>query len=1302
MSNHVTTWDKANQETKIINESLTAKLERYKERVKTFEQRLNVDLSSRKKLVDSQMVGMIRNKKHDVISVVDEEETLILKKESRSKMLAKQNDPISKEKKINISPINYSKLNKLAEDFGKHFVPQKELSAEQALWLQFSNPISEQPVVQTTPVRTEAPNELPKIRLRQDLFKDFDNGLHSEINEVKTVFNQMEAAVEQFHICVNSLATRNECCEMQQSFIHEYNENIVQKAELAKKEQMIKKKLFDEVVLRCSQLKNHCVNLELKLQHQKESFLNNKSLNNQDAPEIQEFFNINEWQAKLNAKDVSITKLKKHIKSLKGKNVIENDAPTNKAKIIALGMFKLDLEPLAPKLLKNRDAHIEYIKHAREHADTLREVVEHARALRPLDSDLDSAYVKHTTLNANSELICVECNQCMFDTNHDLGFLEYVNDVNIPTGRIFTIVGNSCPLTRFTSTKVEPLKETILKSATTSNPEIKIYCRKNKVAKSVDLNSELNCPYCSWYLDSGCSKHMTVNRSQLINFVHKFLVAFSKHTCYIRDLEGVDLLKGSRGSNLYTLSLEDMMSSSPICLFSKASKTKYWLWHRRLSHLNFDSITTLAKQGLVRGLPKLKFQKDHLCSVCALGKSKKYTHKPKSEDSIQEKLYLLHMDLCGPMRIQSINGWKYILVIVDNYSRFTWVKFLRSKDEVPEFVIKFLKMIQVCLNAIVRNIKTDNSTKFVNQTLRDYYEDVGILHQTSVAPPQQNGIDERRNCTLVEAARTMLIFLKALLFLWAEAAAIACYIKNRSLIRKCHNKTPYKLLHNRKSDLSYLHVFGALCYPTNHIEDLGKLKPKADIGIFVGYAPAKKAYRIYNKRTRLIIETIHVTFDELAVMDLEQFSSTPRASTLDSWNTQFMTHAKPSFSNTYFNPPPSVASLVPIVVAPDPADSTGLPSSTLVDQDAPSPNNDPFFGVPILEPNSKESSSTDVISTNVHSVNQPLKHLIKWTKDTCWIMSLEVLLDLSLPDINYKTKPCFATLMLSLLPLGARSSSRSCYDLKWIFKVKLDELGGVLKNKARLVGRGYHQEEGIEFEESFALVARLEAIQVYVSQPDGFVDQDNPNHVYQLKKALYGLKQAPRACYDLLSSFLLSQKFSKGTVNPTLFTRKEGKDILLHLQTLIMLVAKIPGRSTSSSMQLLGDRLVSWSSKKQKSTAISSTKAEYITLSVCCAQILWMRSQLTDYGLGFNKIPLYCDNKSVIALCCNNVQHSRSKYIDIRYHFIKKQVENRVVELYFVKTEYQLADIFTKALGRERLDFLINKLGMRSMSPETL
>ncbi|GJX12551.1 retrovirus-related pol polyprotein from transposon TNT 1-94 [Tanacetum coccineum] len=225
-----------------------------------------------------------------------------------------------------------------------------------------------------------------------------------------------------------------------------------------------------------------------------------------------------------------------------------------------------------------------------------------------------------------------------------------------------------------------------------------------------------------------------------------------------------------------------MLKTYPICLLSKASKTKSWLWHRRLSHLNFGTLNKL--DGLARGIPKLKFQKDHLCSACALGKSKKSSHQPKAEDINQEKLYILHMDLCGPMRVEIINGKKYILVIVDDYSRFTWVTFLRSKDKASDAIIKCIKNILVCLNATVRNVRTDIGTEFVNQTLHDFYENVGISHQTSVArTPQQNGIVERQNRTLLEDARTMLIFSKALVFLWAEAINTACYTQNRSLIR---------------------------------------------------------------------------------------------------------------------------------------------------------------------------------------------------------------------------------------------------------------------------------------------------------------------------------------------------------------------------------------------------------------------------------------------------------------------------------------------------------------------------------------
>ncbi|GJZ73277.1 putative ribonuclease H-like domain-containing protein [Tanacetum coccineum] len=319
-----------------------------------------------------------------------------------------------------------------------------------------------------------------------------------------------------------------------------------------------------------------------------------------------------------------------------------------------------------------------------------------------------------------------------------------------------------------------------------------------------------------------------------------------------------------------------MASASPICLMARATSTKSWLWHQRLSHLNFDTINDLAKNDLVTGLPKFKYHKEHLCPSCEQGKSKRASHPPKPVPNSKQRLHLLHMDLCGPMRIASINGKRYVLVIVDDYSRYTWVHFLRSKDEAPEVIKTFLKRITVLLQSPVIIIRTDNGTEFKNQILKEYFDSVGISHQaSSVRTPQQNGVVERRNRTLVEAARTMLIFSRAPLFLWAEAIATACYTQNRSIIHRRFNKTPYELINGRKPDISFLHVFGALCYPKNDREDIGKLGAKGDIGFFIGYSADSCAYRVYNRRTKKIMETMNVTFDELSAMAFEQSSSKP-------------------------------------------------------------------------------------------------------------------------------------------------------------------------------------------------------------------------------------------------------------------------------------------------------------------------------------------------------------------------------------------------------------------------------------------
>ncbi|GJT67281.1 integrase, catalytic region, zinc finger, CCHC-type containing protein [Tanacetum coccineum] len=819
-------------------------------------------------------------------------------------------------------------------------------------------------------------------------------------------------------------------------------------------------------------------------------------------------------------------------------------------------------------------------------------------------------------------------------------------------------------------------------------------------------------------------------------------VAFRKHLCFVRNMDGVDLLKGCRSINLYTISVDEMLRSSPICLLSKASKRKSWLWHRWLNHLNFGTINDLAQKDLVRGLPRLKYEKDHLCSACQLGKSKKFSHKPKSKNTNKEVLHTLHMDLCGPIR----------------------VKFLRSKDETPEFVINFLKQIQVGLNKTVRYIQTDNGTEFVNQVMSKYYEGVGIFHQKFVLrTPQQNDIVERRNRTLVEAARTMLIFSKAPMFLWAEAVATACYTQNRSLIHTRHNKTPYELVHEKKPDLSFLRVFGALCYPTNDSEDLGKLQAKADIGIFVGYAPSRKGFRIYNKRTRRIMETIHVTFDELhptmapvhissgpepIIMTPRQLSSglapsqVPVTTTIPPTDKDLEILFQPMFDE-YFEQSTDSESVPTATVVNALIVSMNTYVSTTIAQDAPSTSNSlsssqvhplvfsqavavgptikdtsitqvglhPSVNPIAGEPDSAQSTSGDVSLAEPNQVNQPPDHLRKRTKDhpldnivgnpsrlistrkqlasdALWCCYHTVLLKVEPKNfkIAVNEDSWFKAMQdeihefdrLKVWELVPRPDNVMVIGLKWIYKVKLDEHGDVLKNKAWVVAKGYRQEEGIDFEESFAPVARIEAIRIFIANA---ASKNMTMYQMDVKTAF------------LNEGSLWVKAGSKGVDNAMSLTAYADAD---HAG------CQDSRRSTSGSAQFLGDRLVSWSSKKQRSTAISTTEAEYITMSGCCSQILWMRSQLKDYGFIFNKIPLYCDNKNAITLSYNNVQHSRSKHIDIRHHFIQEQVENGVVDLYFVETNYQLADILTKALPRERFEFLLPRLGMKSMTPETL
>nr|GFA61156.1 retrovirus-related Pol polyprotein from transposon TNT 1-94 [Tanacetum cinerariifolium] len=343
-----------------------------------------------------------------------------------------------------------------------------------------------------------------------------------------------------------------------------------------------------------------------------------------------------------------------------------------------------------------------------------------------------------------------------------------------------------------------------------------------------------------WCIDSGCSKHMTGKLKLLINFVWKFFGTFRFGNDHVAIIMGFgDLQWGNilitrvyfvegLGHNLF--SVGQFCNSDLEVTFRRNS----WLCHQRLSHLNFDTINDLAKNDLVSSLPKFKYHKEYLCPSCEQGKSKTASHPPKPVPNSRQRLHLLHTDLCGLMRIHNINRKWYVLEIVDDYSRYTWVHFLRSKDEAPEVIKTIMKRITILLQSPVIIIRTDNGTEFKNQALKEHFDSVGISHQvSSVRTPQQYGVVERKNRTLVEAARTMLIFSRAPLFLWAEAIATACFTQNRSIIHRRFNKTPYELINGKKSDISFLHVSEALCYPKNDREDIGKLGAKGDIGFFI-------------------------------------------------------------------------------------------------------------------------------------------------------------------------------------------------------------------------------------------------------------------------------------------------------------------------------------------------------------------------------------------------------------------------------------------------------------------------------------
>nr|GEY35506.1 retrovirus-related Pol polyprotein from transposon TNT 1-94 [Tanacetum cinerariifolium] len=666
------------------------------------------------------------------------------------------------------------------------------------------------------------------------------------------------------------------------------------------------------------------------------------------------------------------------------------------------------------------------------------------------------------------------------------------------------------------------------------------------------------------------------------------------------------------------------ISLTPLCLMDKASTTQAWLWHRRLSHLNFDYINLLSKKDVVIGLPKLKYVKDQLCSSCELSKAKRSSFKSKAILSLKGSLNLLHMDLCGPMWVASINGKKYILVIVDDYSRYTWTLFLHSKDETPEVLKEFLTMIQRNLQALSKGYRVYNKrTRMIVESIHICFDEIKEVLETSVANDISGLVPQREKASDYDNSDPVI------------------QLQNVSSSADAHVPSQQEL------DL----LFGPL------------------YDEFFTAEPSTPTY-VYAEENNNQAEEEHLPDDE--------------------------------FTNPFCAPVQEVA----------------------------------------------ESSSHNIGNSNVPTFNQPKVSEYRWTKDH----PLEQVHGNPLRPMQKRQK--LATdLEMCMFALTVdtgepKNIKEAMANSAWIVAIQeelhqfdrhQDEDQTVIRNKARLVAKGYAQEEGIDFEESFAPVARLEAVQifiayaahksfpiyqmdvktaflngprkdeVYVAQLDGFVDPDHPEKIYRLMKALYGLKQAPRTWYDKLSKFLTSKGFTKGTIDPTLFTIRYGEDILLvqiyvddiifgsanpkytkHFEKLMhsrfemslmgemkfflgLQIHQSPRdadhvgcidtrKSTSGGIQFLSDKLVSWMSKKQDRNAVSSAEAKYVTLSASCAQVMWMRTQLQDYGFNYNKIPLYCDSQ----------------------------------------TEHQLADISTEALPKDRFKYLVRRIGMRCLTPAEL
>ncbi|KAH9792991.1 Integrase catalytic domain-containing protein [Citrus sinensis] len=721
---------------------------------------------------------------------------------------------------------------------------------------------------------------------------------------------------------------------------------------------------------------------------------------------------------------------------------------------------------------------------------------------------------------------------------------------------------------------------------------------------SDELDEGLKKKKNKWYLDNGCSRHMTGNYSWFSSFTKienggdvsfgdnskgkiigignvGYRVIFDESKCVVENAcDGKVLFVGNRCVNVYTINI-DYASIHDKCL--SALHDDGWLWHRRLSHASMDLISKMFKNDLVKGLPKISFQKDRICEACQFGKQIKTSFKSKNHVSTSKPLQLLHIDLFGPSRYASLSGKYYAFVIVDDYSRYTWVLFLANKDDAIDVFRIFYKKVQNEKGYSITCIRSDHGGEFENHAFENFCNNLGIEHQfSSPRTPQQNEVVERKNRSIQEIGRTMLNENSLPKYFWAEAVNTACYVLNRVLIRPNLNKTPYELWKDRKPNIGYFKVFGCKCFVLNTKDNLGKFDLKSDVGIFLGYSNSSKAYRVYNKRTLIVEEFMHVTFDE------SNPSSTEKVVVDDNAEEEQQEEASNDNQED-----------APHGIQEEHHEETNAEQNEGTSQTLPkelryvsSHPKDVILGDPSRGVTTRSSLRNTCEHAAFISQIEP-KSFADEENDESWIMAMQ-------EELNQFERN-------NVWELVPNPEHQSIIGTKWVFRNKMDESGVVVRNKARLVAQGYNQEEGIDFDETFAPVASTPmSTTIKLDKDEKGKEVDIKIYRGMIESLLYLTASRP----DIMFSVCLCARFQScpkeshilavkrifryliGTINLGLWYPRGTHIDLTCYSNADFAGYKVDRKSTSGTCHFLGHSLVSWFSKKQNSVALSTTEAE--------------------------------------------------------------------------------------------------------------